>query len=287
MNIGAILDSTPEVDSTILLSHVLGKPKEFLFLHPEKNLTNKQLSNLTKLVRRRQKGEPIAYILGYKYFYGLKFKVTRDTLIPRPETEWLVEKVESLVTSRQSLVRTNSRELTTNNYRLTTSILDLGTGSGCIAVTLAKLLQPTTYGLPTITASDVSPAALGVAKQNARMHTARIKFIQSDLLDHIGGKFDVVIANLPYVPAKDYKKLYHNLKFEPKNALTDGTNSFIIYEKFFRQVPAHLNSGAAILLEIDPSAQKRIAGLAKRYLKNMDIKFYKDFRGLVRYAQLA
>src|ERR1051326_2631101 len=203
-----------EIELELLLAHVLKKPKEFLYLNPSFKLTIKQLSNLAKLVNRRLKGEPVAYILGYKDFYGLRFKVNRHVLIPRPETEWVVEKISNI-------------QLPISKRPI--RILDLGTGSGAIIISIAKILTspnpslekegdgpilPLRPGHPFIAwrkwggfkggasggyefiASDISKKALAVAKQNAKIHKAKIKFVHSDMLENIRMSPDIIIANL-------------------------------------------------------------------------------------------
>ena len=265
----------------MLVSHVLGKPKEYLYINGKKSLSSHQAKSLSSLVARRKKGEPIAYILGYKDFCGLRFKVNKNVLIPRPESEELVHKVYQVCK-----VYKVSRPL---------KILDLGTGSGCIAISLSKKLRSATFNL---TASDISSTALLIAKQNAKKHHAKIKFIKSDLFKNIKGKFDVIVANLPYVPIKMLNKYmmskqnlavddpFAGLKFEPLSALTDGTLSFQIYRRFFEQVGGHINKGGLILLEIDPSSKKFLIEYQQKNLPSGRMKFYRDFNGLLRYAEI-
>lgn len=252
MTIKDTLKKYQNIETEILLGHVLKKSKEFLYTHPEKKLTALELKKFKTLTKRRLKGEPIAYILGYKDFYGLRFKVNKNVLIPRPETEWLVEK---------ALIQKNKNR-----------ILDIGTGSGCIAIAIKKHSKTSK-----VTASDISFKALAVAKANARNQTVKIKFIKSNLFSNLKGKFDMIIANLPYVPTSDYKKLKSNLKYEPKLAITDGTNTAEIYKRFLKDVKNHLSPKGLVLLEIDPST--------KKYLPKQAL-IYKDIAGLPRYAEI-
>jgi len=316
MTIKEALKKYSSIEIEILLSHILGKSKEFLYMNRENKLTIKQLSNLAKLIKRREKGEPIAYILGYKDFCGLRFKVNKDVLIPRPETEELVHKVLQVYKAGKPL-----------------RILDLGTGSGCIAISILKGLGLRAKGIGVV-ASDISAKALAIAKQNAKknIHTRlyeceEINFIKSDLFKNITGKFDVIVANLPYVPLKLLHRFIHHkpphpgplpqgeregkavddpfqgLKFEPAFALTDGTSSWQIYRQFFEQVGGHVYDGVArrfigksgqpinghattIFLEIDPSSRKFLTEYQKKYLPGWQIKFYKDFNNLWRYAEV-
>ncbi len=226
-------------------------------MHPEKKLTALQQKKFTELATERKKGVPIAYLLGYKYFYGLKFKVTPDVLIPRPESEWLVGKV-------LDLCRTMAKA----------KILDVGTGSGAIAVSIAKNSKAK------VSASDISSKALSVAKINAKANKVKVNFIKSDLLKSVADKFDIIIANLPYVPISDYKKLRENLKYEPKHALTDSTDEFNLIVEFISQLPNHLNPNGIALLEIDPKTIKvKIPRIFHRQL-------IKDIRGLNRFLML-
>ena len=178
-------------------------------------------------------------------------------------------------------------------------ILDVGTGSGCVAVSLAKILPGAIHDPRfTIHASDISHKALAVAKTNAKAHKAKIKFIHSDLFKNVSGQYDVVVANLPYVPMKMLRKhLLHRgefnaqdpfagLKYEPKFALTDGTSFWLIYKRFFEEVRAHLYPGAVILLEIDPSARKFLTEYQKKYLPKAKVNFYRDSGRLWRYMEI-
>ena len=262
MTIAETLKKYTDVESDLLLSHVLNKTKEFLYLHPEKKLTELQCKKFIWLANQRRHGVPVAYLLGYKFFYGLKFKVNRDVLIPRPETEWLVDKSMQILTAK--LKRPNITKL---------KVLDLATGSGCIGISIAK---HTKNRQVSVFASDVSEKALTVARSNNRLHKTKIKFYHSDLLKDVPSQYDLIIANLPYVPFSDYKKFHSNLKFEPKTALTDGGEDFKLIKKFLKQVPSSLAKGGVILLEVDP-----------KFFKSKEAKGWrvvKDLSGLKRFA---
>ena len=285
MTVKDALVTYPKVEADLILEHILNKPKEFLYTHPNNKLNPTQEKTFKSLIKRRQKGEPIAYLLGYKHFYGLKFKVTKDTLIPRPETEWIVEEVLSLCHSRldrESITKKNGFRIALRGFRndKNINILDMGTGSGCIAISLAKHLKSAK-----VTASDISSNALRIAKTNAKTHKVKINFLKSNLFAQLGQKkFDIIIANLPYVPLNDYKKFLDALKFEPKLALTDGTNNFIVYKKFFEQVDKHLSETGKIFLEIDPASKTYLSTYTKKYLPKRKIKFFKDLNKLIRYV---
>ncbi len=258
------------VETDILLSEVLKKPREFLYLAPEHKLSSYQVKSLSSMVRRRLKGEPIAYILGYKDFMGLRFKLNKHTLIPRPETEEMVERVTS-----------DGLRVTGNTLK----ILDVGTGTGCIAISLAKYLKISNIRYQ-ISASDISSQALKVAKENAKAHNVSVQFVLSDLLDNIKGNFDIIIANLPYVPTSDYKKLKSNLKFEPKNAIFAKENGLEIIAKLLSQVAYLKHQPAIVYLEFDPRQKVPLSKLIKKTLPFYKAEFFKDLNNIWRYCEI-
>lgn len=268
MTISQALKLNTAVESDLLLSHVLNHPKEFLFLHPNNKLTANQEQQFRKLIRRRQRGEPLAYIVGYKYFCGYKFTVNKKVLIPRPETEWLVEHATKII----------KKKLAKQRVPKTLKVLDIGTGSGCIAISLVNNLGHDAR--VQITGSDVSAAALTVARHNARQHTAKINFVRSNLFQNLNGKYDVIVANLPYVTIRDYRKLKRALRYEPALALHDKTNSFVLYQRFLKQLPEHVTANTIVLMETDPGA-KKLLSLPQPH------RWYKDLQGLWRYVALA
>jgi release factor glutamine methyltransferase len=246
------------------LSHLLKCSKEELFLQYDKTLTKIQQAKLSKMLTDFKNGKPAAYILGYKYFYGLKFAVDKNVLIPRPESEWLVDQALDFITKSKRPLK----------------VLDLGTGSGCLAIATAKSAY--FYGVK-VSASDISNQALVLAKQNAKANRVNIKFVKSDLFNNIPGRFDIILANLPYVPAKDYKRLYKNLKHEPKNALVDKNGDFYLFKKFLDELPKHLSKDGVAILEFDPKTKIFIESL---HWKNYDFNFFADLNGLDRYCKV-
>lgn len=256
MTIFELIKKYSDVEIEILLAHILKKSKEFLYLNPTVNLTRDQNNKLVKLVSRRRKGEPIAYILGYKDFYGLRFKVTKATLIPRPETELIVEK------TIESIKKYGAK-----------NVLDVGTGSGCIAISLAKNTKTKVF------ASDIFVKAIYIAKQNAKTHKAKVKFIKSNLLSNIKFSPDIIVANLPY----GWKEWKNNssaqtigLKFEPKEALFTSENGLKEIRKLLEQVTNLEKKPKVILLEFDPRQKTLLAKLIKKYFANAKYNFYKD-----------
>lgn len=269
MTVKDALTKYSKIDETdLFLSHLLKCSKTDLYLNPQRKLTKVQQQKLVKMISQLKRGLPVAYILGYKYFYGLKFTVNKNVLIPRPESEWLVDEAVKYGNKR------SGKKLT---------ILDLGTGSGCLAITVAKQFGKESIR---ITASDISTKALTVAKQNAKSNTVKINFVKSDLFNKLPQKFDLIIANLPYVPSNKYKKYFSNLKFEPKQALVDSKGDFYLYEQLLKNFDGHIQKNGMLLLEIDPKTKPVLEKLVKKYNPKLKIHFYKDLQKLWRYAIL-
>lgn len=197
----------------------------------ENELKPSELSQFEKFVSRRKKSEPIPYILGYKEFYGRKFLVNKNVLIPRPETENLVSQVLNFARNKKLVV------------------VDIGTGSGCIGITLA-LENPKLD----VTISDIDDKALEVARKNAKLFGVdkKIKIIRSNLLEKIKPGVDIVVANLPYIPQENWEKLPKEIKeFEPRIALDSGESKTKLYDKLFSQKEGKLNKNGKIFFEID------------------------------------
>lgn len=214
---------------------------------------------LSDLLQRRQGGEPLAYILGERFFMGERFIVTPDVLIPRPETELLVEAAHNVIVSTRAK-----------------RVLDLCTGSGCIAVSVALRTQADVW------ASDISAAALAVAKQNAAQYSVEISFFESDLFGGIDGCFDVIVSNPPYIKSADYAELSPEIvRHEPKNALEAGADGLCFYRRIAREAEAHLNEGGHLLLEIGwDQAHAVSALLSEAGYKNIELN--QDYSGLDR-----
>jgi len=267
----------PLFEAELLLSHVLKKSREYILAHPEKLLTKTLISNYHKLINKRLKGIPLAYIVGYKYFYGLKFLVNKNVLIPRPETELMVDEALKLLHSKKS-----------------TTIIDVGTGSGCIIISIATKMS---FGYPKLIfnyfATDISKLALEVAKKNAKIHKVnkKISFRQGNLLEpFLKNKLKIdnckliIICNLPYLIPKQLKNS-PTIQFEPKLALSGGQDGLRYYRKLLKQIGRLCNKLYVIgymLIEVDPSQSKEIKKLVKHHLPNSKIQIKKDLRGLNR-----
>lgn len=266
---------TPELDVRLILEDVLKKDQSYFFAHPEAPVPNSAYQRFRRLIRRRKKGEPVAYLLCWKEFYGLRFKVNKNVLIPRPETELLVDKTISHVKS--------------NPKKQLINILDIGTGSGCIIVSLAKTLA---YDNIRYFGSDVSELALKVAKENAKKLNikGKIKFIKSNLLASRGipKQIDILLANLPYGPrgVKNPRINYHNLSFEPEIALFASKNGLDLIERLIIQISKRHLKPKLILLEIFENHPEPIKKLADRYLPNYIFRLHQDLAGLNRIIEL-
>lgn len=216
------------VDARLLMQHVLGVDRAWLIAHGSEAPSADALSRFVDLTARRHNGEPVAYLLGQREFYGRPFHVTPDVLIPRPETELLVE------AALQCLEPNHPAK-----------VLDVGTGSGCIAVTLA--LEAAAWD---VWAVDVSAAALAVATDNAQRLGARLKAVQSDWLAALTSeRFDLIVSNPPYIPAGDAHLGQGDLRFEPPGALTDFGDGLNAYRALAEQAPRHLMPDGWLLVE--------------------------------------
>jgi release factor glutamine methyltransferase len=229
--------------------------------HPDEELTAEQVERFEGWVARRAGQEPVQYIVGETEFYGLTLHVTPDVLIPRPETEHLVEAALARI-SRDAVVR----------------ICDVGTGSGAIAVALAHVLPRAE-----VTALDISPAALEIAKENAARHgvAGRLRFAQSDLLRAVRGeRFDVVVSNPPYVREDEVLEAQVR-EFEPRGALFAGATGLEVYERLIPEARSALVPGGWLLMEIGHGQRDALADL----LRDWDgVEFVADLQGIPRVA---
>lgn len=243
-------------ETPLLLTTAIGKTKEFLYLHPDKKLSIFQEKKYKQLLTDRNKGIPFAYLVGKKAFYGRDFFVTRQVLIPRPETETLIDIAKNIIMR--------------NNIG---SVLDVGTGSGCIGITLKKEVP----GLM-VSASDISTKALDLAKKNSCLHKTKIQFYKSNILKNIPGTFELIIANLPYVPKTVYKKNIRQLIPEPKQALVDKPG-WPLTKTLIAQAERKIKPGGILILEHDPSAMR----VLKTYGKDHMPTIFKDLTGKDRF----
>jgi release factor glutamine methyltransferase len=245
---------------------VLEKPKEWVIAHSSDELTSQQKERLDNLLVRLAHGEPLSYLTGKKAFFGMDFFVTKDVLIPRPETELLVEAAIQWLTDHPS------RHV----------VADVGTGSGAIAVVLAD-----TFADLEITAIDISPTALEIAKKNCETynHQDKIKFLQNDLLEGLSQKFDLIIANLPYIPSATLLQL-PELQYEPQNALDGGEDGTKYISRLLQQAVDRIKPGGMILLEIEATISDTVSSLSKKYFQDAKIDLLFDYASFPRIIKI-
>ena len=279
MNAGELLkqlnsklkNESTELDAQLILAHVLGHPRTWLLAHLDAHLTPPQIESTTQTFDEYQAGTPLPYILGHWDFFGLEFDITKDVLIPRPETEMLVE-------NAIDWLRTHPEKRT---------IADIGTGSGAIAITLA-LQIPDAH----ILATDISPAALQVAKHNAEKFNVQdqIEFMECDLLPPSSfiiphSPFDLICSNPPYIPTDTL----HQLPIfgrEPTLALDGGTDGLNTYRRLFKLAPDWLAPHGMILLETEATIGVHVLSLAYDSFSNVAIHLHQDLAGHDRLVQI-
>jgi len=254
------------LDVDMLLGEVLGVDRAYLLAHGDQVLTDEQREQFERWVERAANGEPIAYILGKRGFYDLEFVVTHDVLIPRPETELLLE---------QALDWARARPMLTT--------VDVGTGSGALAVTFARHApQARVY------ATDVSTAALAVARQNAERHNANVTFLQGDLLSPLiegNIRVDLVMANLPYIASDEVPTLAVS-RYEPTLALDGGADGLDLIRRLLTQIPQACNPNALILLEIGATQGAATLRLVRQILNPQSADVLQDYAGLDRIVRV-
>lgn len=248
----------PLLEVDMLLAHVLDATREYIYSHPERSLTTIQFKQFNSLVKRRQAGEPIAYLIGHKEFYGLDFIVNKHVLIPRPDTELLVD----IVLNDLRGVKSSS-----------TIIADIGTGSGNIAIAIKKH-----FSACTMLATDVSKPAVEVAKANAKNNNTKISFFQGDVLHALPKKYqqaiDVITFNAPYLTKTEARK--KNLAYEPQVALTPTGKPTELIERMLQQADAYLAPRGRIYLEIGHRQSTQVTALCKKYFPASRVTITQD-----------
>lgn len=265
----AVHSEIGRLEAQVLLAEVLKKPRAWLMAHPEFSLSQEICAVLEAQLSRLEDGEPLPYLLGHWEFYGLDFFVTPDVLIPRPETELLVEVA-------RNWLRKNLQQKPTRPIRA----VDVGTGSGCIAISLAVH----TPNLE-ILALDTSMAALEIARKNVIRHhvECQVKLIASDLLSSLAKEaiFDLICANLPYIPSERLPTLAVYGR-EPTSALDGRDKGSFFIERLIHESQPHLAIGGLLLLEIDHTQGKHIRNLAQSVFPQAEIRVHPDLAGLER-----
>ncbi len=251
----------PRLNAEHLLAHSLGRKRLDVYLEFERDLAEPELAPIRELVRRRGQNEPLQHLLGAVEFCGNVFLCDKRALVPRPETEELVEFLLQSTIDRQP-----------------STILDVGTGSGVIALTLAQKFPEAK-----ILATDVSDDALLLARENAaRLQIDQVEFCNSDLLENVDGNFDLIVANLPYISRRDRDQLAAEVLRDPAVALFAGEKGDEMIRQLIETAPAHLNAGSLLALEIGLGQEPALTELFRQ--KNYrDIEAKNDYSGRTRF----
>ena len=258
----------PELDAELLLAHALGVNRTWLIAHSERVLTANEQVAFSALLARRLGREPLAYITGERWFYDFLLHVTPDVLIPRPETEELVERALAWLQLHPGV-----------------RVADIGTGSGAIALAVARHTSSDVI----IFATDIDARALNVARKNAfRLHvSSRVIFRQGDLLTPLSGPVDLILANLPYVSEDDYASLMPEVRdFEPDSALFGGPSGLEHLSVFLAQAPDYLCADGAILAEMGYNQAREVTKLAREHFPDARIVVHKDLAGHDRILEI-
>jgi release factor glutamine methyltransferase len=265
----AVRDSARS-DAQLLLGEVLKADAAWMLAHGDRQLDRKALDDFGLLLDERMRGIPIAYLTRKAGFYGREFYVDDRVLVPRPESELMVE--AALAHLRGTPEKSRARAL------------DVGTGSGALAITLAAELAALD-----VTATDLSDASLQVAQRNARAHgvEGRVRFIECDLVDSLdGARFDCVVANLPYVPSPDVPLPPDPAGYEPQLALDGGADGLTLYRRLLPKLPALMANESAVFLEAAPASIGELKGLAQERFPSAEIDVARDYAGLERYLAI-
>ena len=253
----------PRRESVSLLARTLEKDKTFLYAHPEDALSYDEKTLFESYLNRRAAREPFQYITGVQEFYGLDFEVTPDVLIPRPETEMVVEQALAILSDHDA-----------------PTFCEIGAGSGCISISILHAM-PAARAV----AVDVSSAALEVTRRNAQRHSVdgRLELIESDVFGRLGDEsFDAIVSNPPYVPVRDFAGLQAEVRdFEPHLALTDGSDGLSIIRRIIRDSPRFLRPGGHLLMEIGFDQSEKVAPMFDQAVWLMP-NFLPDLQGIPR-----
>ncbi|MDR0410968.1 MAG: peptide chain release factor N(5)-glutamine methyltransferase [Treponema sp.] len=247
----------PFLDARLLLEHILGISHTRLLLRVGNSVDQESVKRFHRALNRRLNGECTAYIIGYKEFWGLPFIITPDVLVPRPDTETLVETALNFI--KQGWME---------------SVLELCTGSGAVAVSLKREVP-----YLSVTAGDVSRKALAVARENAQHLQADVTFVYSDLFEHIEGRFDLIVANPPYIPTCVIETLAREVQNEPRLALDGGEDGLVLIRRIIASVIEHLYPRGVLLIEAAPEQMIAIREMMSRY---RNIQTFCDLAGRER-----
>lgn len=255
--------NSPRLEAEILLAKAIRSRRLDVFLEPNRVVNLQELCEQQSFVKRRIAREPISYIIGCREFWSLDFKVTPEVLVPRPETEILLEQLMAIHSDRadKEIVR----------------ILDVGTGSGNIAVVAAKEIPDCR-----VTAVDISPSALAIAQENSRSHRVaeQIQFILGDLFENVTGQFDYILSNPPYIPLRDLEMLMPDVRdYEPRTALNGGLDGLDYYKRIIPGAWDHLKDNGVLIMEIGMDQAMDIRYLIESYGKYVETQVIRDYSG--------
>ena len=274
---------SPRLDAELLLAHAIGTDRTVVIAHPEAIISDGAAARYEETLVRRSAGEPVAYIRGFKEFHGLAFATDSRALIPRPETERLVQLAESEVLHR---LTATPRPRGTPPIR----VADVGTGSGAIAVSLAVALRRRgAFGEVEILGTDDSPDALDLARENAVGHAVadRVRFVEADVLAPVvATPFDLVLANLPYIPTMTIPMLPVAASFEPRVALDGGPDGLALIGRLIGRLPDALGDGGVALVEIGSDQVEAIQDLIRRELPGWSSTIEHDLAGQPRVVRI-
>jgi release factor glutamine methyltransferase len=264
--------SSADLDAAVLLGHVLGVNRVALYAAPERALTPEAQTTFEALIARRLQGEPVAYLIGHKEFMGLDFLTDRRALIPRPETELLVEMALAEVRRRGDAALADLR------------VADIGTGSGTIAIALA-VLEPR---LPFVYATDISADALALAAENARRLgvVGRLRLLHGDLLEPLPEPVDLLLGNLPYIAENDEVLAPDVRDYEPHLALFGADDGLGHIRRLLSSAPPRLKAGATLLLEFGYNQRARLADIILEALPGAHLRFISDYAGWDRLVEI-
>jgi len=258
--------TSARLDSELLCAQALGLRRLDIYLQFDRPLDEGELTAIRELVRRRGKGEPVAYITGTREFYGRAFTVNSDVLVPRPETETLVERALAVLRARDGAA---------------VRVADLGTGSGCIAITLAAEVP----GLEMV-ATDASGAALTVARANAQRLGVDVAFAECSWADALDGRFDLIVSNPPYITTAELDAVDRDVRdFEPRAALLGGDDGMDAYRALLASVREHVTA-ARVLLEVDPRRAAAVASLSADGFSGATTALIDDLTGRARVVEV-
>lgn len=259
--------ATPRLDAEVILSACLNKDRTRFHIDREESLTRDDLQEFRRCIERRKAGEPVAYIVGRKEFWSLPFEVNNNVLIPRPETEILIEEVLKVCSS-----------LKTKEIR----ILEIGTGCGAISVSLAHELKNAQ-----ITATDISQHAINVASKNAQINDVanQIFFLQGNLFEPVSGNFDIIVSNPPYISKEEYDRLPTGVRdFEPETALLSGADGTSFHRQIIKAGGIYLKAGGWSFMEIGAGQKEMVEFMLNESNLYDNIAFRDDYAGIKRVA---